>query len=112
MWWKKAVLLPWVLSLPFVYSGVADDGAGGLAGERMSVVGVVFAQSDSLPLPGEGETATSEREDEDGFAKGREPQDSRASPSSEPVKKSVPPKEFVPSEKIEADNAVDFPVDI
>ena len=30
MWWKKAVLLPWVLSLPFVYSGLADDGAGGV----------------------------------------------------------------------------------
>jgi hypothetical protein len=111
MWWKKVALLACVLSLPFAYSRPADDGVGGRAGERM-ILGAVYAQSDPLPSVGEGETATLEMGDEDGSAKGREPQDGGASPSSEPVKKGAPPKEFVPSEKIEADNAVDFPVDI
>jgi hypothetical protein len=30
----------------------------------------------------------------------------------EPIEKSAPLKDFVPSEKIEADKAVDFPADI
>jgi len=106
MWYEIIILIPiYLLSLPLAHTQVVND----MKGHAMTIL---YAQSDSMPTvknngaknPGTKESNRSRKQEKSKAKNGSTPP--------ETIEKSAPLKDFVPSEKIEADKAVDFPADI
>jgi len=106
MWYEIIILIPiYLLSLPLVHAQVVNDTKG-------HAMTILYAQSGPMPTvknngtknPGTKESNRSRKQEKSKAKNGSTPP--------EPIEKSAPLKDFVPSEKIEADKAVDFPADI
>lgn len=101
----------YLLSLPLAHTRVVNDTKGHDT-KRETPHHVLVAQTDSMPALKDNGTQIPETIESDHSMKQENSKATNESTSSQPVEKSVPLKEFVPSEKIEADKAVDFPADI
>lgn len=106
MWYEIIILIPiYLLSLPLAYAQAVND----MKGHGMKIL---YAQSGSMPTVKNNGTKIPETKESD---RSRKQENSKAKNESTPpetIEKSAPLKDFVPSEKIEADKAVDFPADI
>ena len=112
MWSEIIILIPiYLLSLPLAHAQVMNDMKGhGI--KREIAYNVLYAQSALMPTVKNNGTKISETKESD---RSRKQENSKAKNESTPpetIEKSAPLKDFVPSEKIEADKAVDFPADI
>ena len=106
LWYEIIILIPiYLLSLPLAYAQAVND----MKGHGMKIL---YAQSGSMPTVKNNGTKIPETKESD---RAMEQENSKATNEStlpETIEKSAPLKDFVPSEKIEADKAVDFPADI
>lgn len=106
MWYEIIILIPiYLLSLPLAHAQVVND----MKGHGMTIL---YAQSDSMPTVKNNGTKNPETKESNRSMKQENSKAKNGSTSPEPIEKSAPLKDFVPSEKIEADKAVDFPADI
>ena len=112
MLYEIIILIPiCLLSLPLVHTqGVNDMKGHGMREE--TVHHVMVAQSGSMSTVKNNGRKIPETKESDRSTEHKNSKAKDESTPSKPIKKSVPLKEFVPSEKIEADKAVDFPADI
>ena len=100
-----------VSSLPLSYTRVGTDMK--VHDKRIdSPHRTLVAQSGSMPATNNHGTRIPETKESDRSMKKENSKATSENTSSQPLEKPVPLKEFVPSEKIEADKAVDFPADI
>lgn len=100
-----------VSSLPLSYTRVGTDMK--VYDKRMDPPHrTLVAQSGSMPATNDHGARIPETKESDRSMKQENSKATSENTSSHPVEKRVPLKEFVPSEKIEADKAVDFPADI
>ena len=106
MWYEIIILIPiYLLSLPLAHAQVVND----VKGHGMKIL---YAQSDSMPTAKNNGTKNPETKESNRSRKQEKSKAKNESVPPEPIEKSAPLKDFVPSEKIEADKTVDFPADI
>jgi len=112
MWYETIILIPiFLLSLTLANAQVVNDMKGhGM--ERETAHNVLYAQTGSMPTEKNNGTKIPETKESNRSRKQESSKAKNESTLPEPIEKSAPLKDFVPSEKIEADKAVDFPADI
>ena len=111
MWYEIIILIPISLSsLPPVHTQGLNDMKG--RGTREEPHHVLVAQSGSMSAAKNNGTKMSKKKESDRSTEQKNHKAKKESTPSKPIEKSVPVREFVPSEKIEADKSVDFPADI
>ena len=100
-----------VSSLPLSYTRVGTDMK--VDDKRIDIPHrtLVF-QSRSIPATNDHGTRIPETKESNHSMEKENSKATSENTTSQPAEKPVPLKEFVPSEKIEADKAVDFPADI
>lgn len=87
-------------------------GHRGYALQREQVHQHTYVQPAPVLIVLEGPAATTEKQKSGGSEKNATTTEKQKTPAPEQREKKVPAKDFVPSEKIDADKAVDFPADI
>ena len=111
MWYEIIILISvYLLSLPLAHAQVTNDMKG--HGIKRESAHNVLAQSASKPTAKNNETKIPEAKEFNHSVEQSKSKAKNGSTPPEPIEKSAPLKDFVPSEKIEADKAVDFPADI
>jgi hypothetical protein len=112
MWPKTLILV--VICLLNLFPGhyLAMRGTKGHRSTGESLNHVLYAQAEAAaPAKNDG-ARLPETAEPDPEMERKEPNANHTRTQPEPGKKSPPLKDFVPSEEIEADKAVDFPTDI
>lgn len=113
MWYEIIILIPiyYLLSLPLAHAqavnGMKEHGM-----QRKTAHNVLYAQSRPMLTANNNGTKIHETEESNRSRKQEKSKAKNESAPPEQIEKSAPLKDFVPSEKIEADKAVDFPADI
>jgi hypothetical protein len=108
---KRRIFLVGLILSAGLYWGVPETACPHTS-VRESIQNVKTGPQLSLKVP-QGQGFVAEEEKEGVPTRGEEkPQPKTPKPQAEPEKKGWPLKKFVPSEKIPADQAVDFPADI
>jgi hypothetical protein len=85
----------------FSHASFGETAQSGKAGQQLS-----------LKVPQSEGFAAEEKQEQSRPGEEKKPLPDAPKPKAEPERKGTPPKKFVPSEKIPADQAVDFPADI
>jgi len=112
MWYKTLILISaFLVDIFSAHCPVVEEMKGrGIIREAANHV--LYAQPVAEPSAKDDEAKKSEKEDRDPSTERKNSNTKHKRTSPESIKKSGPLKDFVPSEKIEADQAVDFPADI
>ncbi len=112
MWYKTLILIPvFLLNIsPAHYLVVEEMKGHGIIGEAVN--DVLYAQSVAGPPEKNDGAKNPEKEEPDFSAEQKDSSAINKRTPPESIKKGATLKDFVPSEEIEADHAVDFPVDI
>ena len=112
MWYKTLILISiFLVNIPQAHYLVAKE-IKDIRFTMEPLDNVLYAQPAAVPsAENEGGTLSATGEADPSMER-KEPNADHTKTPREPSKKSPPLKDFVPSEEIEADKAVDFPADI
>ena len=113
MWYRNAVIVgACVVSTVLVHFQIVNDVVKVRSGKENVIHHVWHAHHVSTAIAQEKETGTSPPKKSESATEEKKTQKMQKDTPAQPKKKTTPLDDFVPSEKIDADNAVDFPVDI
>ena len=113
MRYKKTVIVSaCVVSTILVHFQIINDVVKVLSGKENVIHHAWHAHHVLTAIAQERETGTSPPKNSESTAEEKKTQKMQKDTPAQPKKKSAPLDDFVPTEKIRADNAVDFPADI
>jgi hypothetical protein len=113
MWYKKAVIVgACVVCTLEVHLKMVNHAVRVHSGTQKVMHQVGYVQLASTAVAQERNAGTSPPKKSERTAEEKKSEKTQKTTPAQPKKKSAPAKDFMPTEKIRTDNAVDFPVDI
>ena len=113
MWYKKAVIVgACVVCTLVAYPKKVNHAVRAHSGTHKLMHEARYVQLVSTAVAQERNAGTYPSEKSERAAEEKKSEKAQKTTPAQPKKKSAPPKDFVPTEKIRTDSAVDFPVDI